>query len=62
MTCNFPDCLVEPNGCTCYPPAMSQDVRAIVRDVVPVTSEARKRLADELFQEAMETARRVKHD
>lgn len=96
MTCHFPDCLADPTGCTCYPPAMSPDVRAIVRDVVPrdvdercttqclrgnvaecvchppidghyrkdvvpVTSEARKRLAEELFQEAMDTARRVKH-
>lgn len=36
MTCHFPDCLEEPSGCTCYPPAMSPDVRAIARDVVPV--------------------------
>lgn len=62
MTCHLPDCLAEPDACTCYPPSMSPDVRAIVRDVVPVTSESRKRLVDELRRDAMETARMVKHE
>lgn len=61
MTCHFPDCLVEPTGCTCYPPSMSADVRAISRDVVPVTCPQRAALCATLANEALETARGIRH-
>jgi hypothetical protein len=43
------------------PPSMPADVRAIARDVVPVTCPQRASLAQELFDNAMNTARRIRY-
>jgi len=60
--CHFPGCLDDVSRCTCYPPSMSADVRAIARDVVPVTCPERARICATLANEALETARRIRHN